>query len=150
MQAKRPEKTYEPVPTGNHVARLYQIIHIGTNEFEYMGETKKSDKVRLTFELCNEKKVFKEGDEPKPYSISREFGLTMGKKSNLRPFVEGYIGTALDDEEAYAFDLEDLLGKPCMLTVIHATKGDNTYANIVSASPLPRGLEAPDQVNGVF
>lgn len=34
-----------------------------------------------------------------------------------------------------------------MLTVIHATKGENTYANIVSASPLPRGMEAPDQVN---
>jgi hypothetical protein len=147
MKAKKPEKNYEPVPAGNHIARLYQIIHIGTNSFEYAGEMKKSDKVRLTFELCNEKKVFKEGEDAKPFSVSREFGLTMGRKSILRPFVEGYRGTALDDEEAYAFDLEELIGRPCMLTVIHAVKGDNTYANILSASPLPKGIEAPDQVN---
>jgi hypothetical protein len=42
-----------------------------------MGETK--------FELSNERKVFKEGEEAKPFSISRELGLTMGQKSNLRP-----------------------------------------------------------------
>jgi hypothetical protein len=33
----------------------------------------------------------------------------MGQKSNLRPFVESFIGTSLDDDEAYNFDLEDLL-----------------------------------------
>jgi hypothetical protein len=123
------------------------MIHIGTNSYEYKGEMKKSDKVRLTFELCNERKVFKEGDEAKPFSISREFGLTMGKKSNLRPFVESFIGTALDDDEAYGFDLEDLLKIPCLLNVVHAESGDNTYANIKSASPLPKGMEAPAAFN---
>jgi hypothetical protein len=34
-----------------------------------------------------------------------------------------------------------------MLTVIHATEGENVYANIISASLLPRGMEAPDRVN---
>jgi hypothetical protein len=57
---------------------------LGTNSFEYMGETKSSDKIRLTFELSNERKVFKEGDEAKPYSISREFGFSMHTKSKLR------------------------------------------------------------------
>ena len=76
------------------------MIHIGTNAFEYMGEMKKSDKVRLTFELSNQGKVFKEGEQAKPFSISREFGLIMGQKSNLRPFVESFIGTSLSDEEA--------------------------------------------------
>jgi hypothetical protein len=59
----------------------------------------------------------------------------MGKKSNLRPFVEGVIGTGLSDDEAYAFDLEDLLGRACPLNVVHAEVGDNIYANIHSASP---------------
>lgn len=147
MKAKKPERTYELVPAGNHVARLYQIIHIGTNTFEYMGEQKKSDKVRLSFELCNEKKVFKEGDEAKPFSIAREFGLTMGKKSNLRPFVEGFIGTQLDEEEAYAFDLDELLGRACLLNVVHAEVGDKVYANIRGASPLPKGMDAPELFN---
>jgi hypothetical protein len=144
-----PKKTsnFEPVPKGTHVARLYQIVHIGTSHYEYMGEEKSSDKVRLTFELCNERKVFKEGDEPKPYSISREFGLSMGKKSHLRPFVEGMAGTAFTDDEAYAFDIETLIGSACLLNVVHAEKGDNTYANISSATPLVKGMEAPEQFN---
>lgn len=140
-------KSSEPVPKGNHVARLYQIIHVGTNEFEYMGETKSSDKVRLTFELCNEKKVFKEGDEPKPFSVSREFGFSMHTKSKLRPFVEGMLGAPLFDKEADNFDFESLLGQECLLNVVHEEKNGNVYANIAGASPLPRGMDAPELVN---
>lgn len=140
-------KSSEPVPKGNHVARLYQIIHIGTNSFEYMGETKSSDKIRLTFELSNERKAFKEGDEPKPYSISREFGFSMHTKSKLRPFVEGMIGTALFDKEADNFDFESLLGQECLLNVVHEEKNGNVYANIAGASPLPKGMDAPALVN---
>src|SRR5947209_5501488 len=140
-------KTTTDVPKGNHVARLYQIIHIGTNEFEYRGETKKSDKVRLTFELCNEKKAFKEGEEPRPFSVSREFGFSMGPKSHLRPFVEGMLGTALYDEEAYNFDFESLLGRECLLNVVHEEKNGNVYANIKGATPLPKGMDAPALFN---
>jgi hypothetical protein len=140
-------KTNTDVPKGNHVARLYQIIHIGTNEFEFKGETKKSDKIRLSFELCNERKVFKEGEEPRPFSVSREFGFSMGPKSHLRPFVEGMIGTALFDEEAYNFDFEDLLGRECLLNVVHEEKNGNVYANIAGASPLPKGMDAPELYN---
>jgi hypothetical protein len=144
LTASKPKSTYEPAPAGTHVARLYQIVHLGTSHFEYKGEQKSSDKIRLTFELCNETKVFNEGEEPKPLSVSREFGFTMGKKSHLRPFVEGMIGTALTDEEAYAFDIEQLLGDACLLSIVHeAGRDGNTYANIASASALIKGMEAP-------
>jgi hypothetical protein len=136
-------KTFDPVPAGTHVARLYQIVHIGTTSFEYKGETKQSDKIRLTFELCNERKVFNEGDEPRPFSISREFGYSMSPKSHLRPFIEGMIGTKLHDEEAYNFETDSLLGEACLLSVVHVEKDGNTYANIQNASPLIKGMEAP-------
>jgi hypothetical protein len=71
----------------------------------------------------------------------------MGKKSNLRPFVEGIIGTSLSDDEAYAFELEDLMGRACLLNVVHEEKNGNTYANIHNASPLPKSLKAPEMVN---
>lgn len=99
-------KSFDPVPKGNHVARLYQIIHIGTVPTTFQGETRMTDKIRLTFELCNERKSFKEGDPEKPYSVSREFTFSMGKKSNLRAFIEGFGGTKLHDEEAYNFDID--------------------------------------------
>jgi hypothetical protein len=142
-------KSFDPVPAGSHIARLYQIIHIGTIATEWQGKKSQTDKVRLTFELCNERKAFKEGDEPKPYSISREFSFYMSRKANLRQFVEGMIGTALDEEEAGIFNFEDLLGTECLLNVIHTeskTNG-NTYADIKSASPLPKGMKAPEIFN---
>jgi hypothetical protein len=148
MTLKAPSrKESTPVPKGNHIARLYQIIHIGTNSFEYMGETKSSDKIRLTFELSNERKVFKEGDEPKPFSVSREFGFSMYTKSKLRPFVESMIGAPLFDKEADNFDFESLLGQKCLLNVVHEEKNGNVYANIAGASPLPKGMDALAQVN---
>jgi hypothetical protein len=140
-------KSFDPVPKGNHVARLYQIIHIGTVPTTWQGETKMTDKVRLTFELSNERKVFKKGDEAKPYSVSREFTFSMGKKASLRSFVEGFGGTALHDDEAYNFDLEKLLGEACLLNVVHTERDGNTYANIAGASPLPKGMDAPTLVN---
>jgi hypothetical protein len=87
------------------------------------------------------------GDEPKPFSISREFGFSMHAKSKLRPFIEGMLGTVLFDKEADNFDFESLLGPECMLNVVHEEKNGNVYANIAGTATLPRGLEAPALVN---
>ena len=144
----KPTRTYENVPAATHPARLYQIIHLGTTHYEYKGEMKTSDKVRLTFELPLELREFGEDKIMKPMVISREFGFTMGKKSHLRPFVEGIIGAALTDEEAYAFDIEQLLGETCLLSVVHEVgKDGNTYANIQSASALIKGMTVPEATN---
>jgi len=71
----------------------------------------------------------------------------VGRKSNPLPFVEGFIGTSLDEDEAYAFDLDELLGRACLLNVVHAEVGDKVYSNIRGASPLPKGMDAPDLFN---
>src|ERR1043166_2858587 len=117
LKAPVSDKKRDPVPAGNHTARLYQIIHIGTIKTGFKdrdGNDETADTIRLTFELCNELKSFKEGDEPKPLAGSREFSFYMSPKANLRKFVEGFIGTTLADSEASAFDLEQLLGDVCL------------------------------------
>lgn len=140
-------KKFDPVPEGNHVARLYQIIHIGTINNPYQGEDRDVDTLRLTFELCNEKKEFKEGEGEKPFSISQEYTFSMGKKSNLRKIAEGILGS-LTDAEAIDVEIETLLGEDCLLNVIHREgKDGNTYANIAGASPLPKGISAPPIFN---
>jgi hypothetical protein len=40
-----------------------------------------------------------------------------------------------------------LLGEACLLNVVHTEKGGNTYANIQGASPLPKGMTAPELVD---
>lgn len=144
-------KSYEPAPAGNHVARLYRIVNIGTVEEEYQGEVKQMNKLSLTFELCNKKKEFVPGEGERPLTVSREFTFSMSSKSNLRKFVEGILGTALSDKEAYDLDMTKLAGSACLINVVHKTSAaGNVYALIQGASPLPDGITAPAQVNPSF
>lgn len=143
--------SYEPIPAGTYPARCYSMIHIGTIEENILGQTKKLNKVRITWELPTETKVFKEENGEQPYSISKEFTLSMNEKSNLRKFLEGWRGVSFTEKEAEAFDVTVLLGKPCLLSVIHKlSKNGNTYAEISSVSTLPKGMSCPKQVNPSF
>lgn len=145
------KKEFKIQPAGNHIARVYSVIHLGIQAEEYMGEEKLMDKVRIGFELPLENTVFKEGDEPKPFTISQEYTLSMGDKANLRKLVEGMIGHGLLEQDAVSFDVLDLMGRACMLNVIHKTSAKgNEYAQIVGAAPLPKGIDAPIQVNRAF
>lgn len=148
LQAPKNTSNFTPAPQGTHMARCYQLLQIGTIPEEYMGEMKELPKIRLMFELPEETKVFKEGDEPKPIVISQEYTLSMGQKANLRKLIEGMIGTTLSDGEASAFDVESLIGMPCLLNIKHNTSKKGTiYSVIASASPLMKSQKAPEQVS---
>jgi len=140
---------HEPVPAGNHVARCYQMIHIGTIEESYLGELKHQNKVRLVFELPNECRVFNPEKGEQPFSIGKDYTLSMHEKANLRKDLESWRGKRFTDKEAEAFDISVLIGKPCMLNVVHRTSKSSgkTYSDIASITPLPKGFECPAQVN---
>lgn len=145
MKAPAPVRVL--APAGTHVARVYQIIYMGTVKGEYKGQPTEAFKVRLSWELPLETHVFKEGEPAKPFVVSKEFTLSMGKKSNLRPIVEGMIGTALDDEEAAAFDIDQLIGMACQLSVTHAEGQNGKFVKLNSASKLMKGITCPEPVN---
>ena len=132
------------IPSGTYVARAYSMVHIGTTAFQWKGETVKSDKVRITFELPTELKVFKEGESEKPLVISGEYSLSFGKKSKLRPILESWRGKQFTDDEIENFDVTKLIGVPAMISIIQNEKG---YAEIATVSKLPKGTECPPQVN---
>jgi hypothetical protein len=139
---------YEPIAAGTYAARCYQMIHIGTAEENILGQVKKLNKVRITWELPTELKVFKEENGEQPHVISKEFTLSMNEKATLRKFLEGWRGKSFTEKEAESFDITVLLGKPCMLSIIHKqAKNGNTYAEISSVSSVPKGMNVPDQIN---
>lgn len=147
MKAPQPTYTRKLPPAGTHMARLIGLISIGTVKSSFEGKEKEGYKIRLTWELPNETTVFKEGEQEKPFVVSKELGFSMHKKSSLRPIVEGMIGTALSDEEAYAFDMDDLIGMPCILSIVIDESDKGKYVAIKSASSLMKGTTCPDQIN---
>lgn len=146
MKAPKPNYTRQLPPVGNHVARLINIVYLGTQHSPQYGDT---FKLRLTWELPNEKAVFKENEGEKPFVVSKETSLSMGTKSALRPIVEGMLGCALQDEEAYNFDIDELLGKDCMLYVTIEENDKGKFAKINTATPLPKGMVCPPPVNNI-
>lgn len=141
----------ELIPAGNYPARCYSMIHIGTVEENIMGEYKRMNKVRITWELPTELRVFKEEKGEQPMVISQEFTLSMNEKANLRKFLESWRGKGFTEDEAKSFDITNLLGVPCMLSVIHkTTKKGNEFETISSVASMPKGMECPEQINPNF
>lgn len=143
---------FEPIPSGSYAARCYSMIHIGTIEENIMGTTKKLNKVRITWELPTELKVFKEENGEQPHVISKEFTLSLHEKSTLRAFLKNWRGKDFTEDEAKAFDIERLIGVPCMLNITHKARkdGSGVYAEIGSISAMPKGLVCPEQINPSF
>ena len=141
--------SYEPIAAGTYVARCYSMVHLGTIKESYMGEEKYVNKVRLTFELPTEMKVFKEENGEQPQVISKEFTLSLGDKSNLRAFLNSWRGKALTEDECKSFDIAVLAGKACTLSIIHKTSkvSGKTYAEIASIGGVMKGMQVPDLIN---
>jgi len=139
----------EIVPSGTHIGRCYSMIDIGTVEWEWQGETKYTHKVRLSFELPNEMRDF--GGEEKPMVIEKEYTKSLHEKANLRRDLEGWRGKSFTNQELSSFDITDVLGSPCNLSIIHKTaKSGNEFAQIGSISGITKGTKCPDQFNDSF
>ena len=134
---------FEQCPAGSFAARCYQIIDLGHQTFEWKGEAKVAPKVRITWEL-NE--MMQDG---RPFSISKEYTASIGDKANLRKDLEAWRGRPFSSEELRNFSLENVLGAPCLLGVVHkpSKDGSKVYANVGSVMALPKGMAAPELVN---
>lgn len=143
--------TSTPIEAGTYVARCYSMIYMGTIPEEFQGQKKDMKKVRITWELPTELKVFKAEKGEQPQVIGKDFTLSMNEKGTLRKMLQSWRGKAFTEDEAKNFDITKLLGKPCMLSIVHkVSKTGKTYAEIATISPLMKGMACPDQINESF
>ena len=135
---------FAPVSEGVHTARCYQIIDLGHQTTEYQGTVKVLPKVRITWEICDEQMT-----DGRPFSISKEYTASIGIKATLRKDLEAWRARKFTDAELANFSLENVLGKPCMISVVHkpSKDGTQTYANVGNVMALPKGLDCPPQHN---
>lgn len=134
-----PKRTsnWELPPAGTYPARCIEVIDLGTQP----TRKEPSRKVRIGWVLLDADTRMKDG---RPFLITSHFNLYMSKKAFLRVSVESWRGKPLTDEEAETFDLETLLGKPCILGVVHTQDGDKVWANVSSISPPMKGMKVPE------
>jgi hypothetical protein len=136
MTIKNSKPPQRLVPSGNHLATCIQLVDLGTSEQEFSGKIYFAKKIQITWEIP---------DDEKPFIISKEYTQSLNEKATLRHHLESWRGKAFTEEELQGFNISRLLGKPCMLNVIHKTsKLGNTYAEVISIASLPRKTEAPE------
>jgi hypothetical protein len=134
---------FTPVPSGAHIAICTLVADVGMQPSQFYEPKRK---VIFRFELPNERLDYtdKEGNvKNAPMVIYDTLTASMNKKATLRAMLTGWRGKEFTDEEAEEFDTKNVLGKACMISVVHKTSDGKTYANIASVMPLPKGTTAP-------
>lgn len=143
MPIAKETSSFEPAPAGTHVARCFGCISLGTQHSEMYAD---SFKVMLLFELPYE--IINTQDGEMPMTISKEYTLSLGKKSNLRKHLDAWRGRPFTQEELQGFDVAKVVGAPCQLTIVHVEKtGGGTYAKIEAITGLSKGTTCPAQVH---
>jgi hypothetical protein len=132
---------FELPPTGMQVARCWRVVDLGTVKGEYMGKPKVARKCLIGWELLSAKR-----EDGEPFTIGNRYTISLGEKANLRSMLESWRGRAFTAQELEGFDLTHILGKPCLINVVHKEEGDKTYANIAAVTPLPAGMTARNGV----
>lgn len=133
--------TFTPAPEGTHVARCIGCISLGTQDG---GVYLPAFKVMLMFELPNE--MIETDKGAKPMTVHKEYSLSLGKKSTLGQHLNSWRGRAFTKEELEGFEVSNVVGVPCQVTIQHKTSASgNVRADITAITGLPKGMTAPQQ-----
>lgn len=131
---------FKQAPTGNHVARCYQIVDLGSQRQTWEGVTSIKHQVLVSWELPNEELL----EEGQPMSIAKFYTLSLHEKSNLCIDLVAWRGKKFTAEEEKGFDISKLVGVPCQLSII---EGNNGKSRVAGVSGLLKGVECPPQIN---
>lgn len=140
-----------PIPeAGLAKARCIAMIDLGTQEREFQGKKSSARKVKLTFELVETAHVFDKEKGPQPFVVSKEYTASLSEKATLHKDLTQWRGKKFTKEELEGYDLNNLVGKPCYLSIVHeqSKKDSNViYANIASIIPIKPGEKIPANKN---
>lgn len=135
---------FVPVPTGLHLARCYEIIDFGTQQGEWQGQPKFTRKVMFKWEVHSEDEQGKPTVTGKgePMSISKNYTLSLSENARLRQNLRSWRGREFTTEELKAFEIKNVLGAWCMLSIIKTTgKNGKEYTNVDNTMPVPLAIK---------
>jgi len=136
-------------PSGNHVARCYRIVDMGSHKNSYGNVLRK---ILITWELHGEDD---DGNslttsDGKPLVVSSNYTLSLSEKATLRAHLEAWRGRAFTLDELSGFNLENILNQYCMVSISHDTgTAGKTYANVKAISPVPSVIKKAGLPEGV-
>jgi hypothetical protein len=90
-------------------------------------------------------------DDVKPYAVSSYYTLSLSNGATLRLMLEQWRNKAFTVDELAGFDVKNLLGQFCMVSVANDKGVDGKeYCNVKAVSPVPAAIKKaglPDGYN---
>lgn len=135
MIVKAPEERYPTAPEGTFQAICVDEIDLGLVTTNHNGEENTRHMVRLVWQI-NEK-----DDKGKNFLVRKDYTASLHEKAKLRSELKSWRGREFNVLELAAFDLEQVVNAPCMLSVVHNTgRKGGTFANVGAVMKLPKGM----------
>lgn len=125
----------EKLENGVYTAVSSMIIDLGNQTSEKFGKTQR--KFMMIWTVLGEDVEI--NGQKLPRTISKEYGFSLGDKSNLRKDLQAWRGQPFTADELQGFNILNILNKACQLQIIKEEKNGNTYNNISSIMALPKG-----------
>jgi hypothetical protein len=135
-------RNFQQPPTGTFVARCYRIVDIGTQHGQWQGKETIRNQIIVFWELPTE--TYEVDGQQRPFTVSKFYTNSLNEKAALRQDLETWRGREFTQEELLRFDLEQILGAPCMLTLVKTESGT---VKVSAVTKLPKGIDCPPAIN---
>lgn len=137
---------FAPPPAGVFPAICYRFIDLGTQTTSFNNETKHQHKVMLSWEITDPEERMEDG---RPWTISQRYTWSMHEKSTLRKTLESWRGKAFEEADfgPGGFNVQKLIGAPCLMSLVRVDKDGKTYTNISAVTKMPKGMDAGTLAN---
>lgn len=142
MIVKAPEQKFPTAPEGTFPAVCVDEIDLGKVENKRFGTVR--NMVRLVWQIDEEMDAdtaakFRMSVGSR-YIIKQDYTASLDEKAKLRKHLQSWRGRAFTQVELFGFDLETVVGAPCLLAIVHNTGSQGgTFANIEGVMKLPKG-----------
>lgn len=125
---------FEEAPADTHAAICVGIVDLGEQLSKIDGKLQR--KVRLDWETS-----FALMSDGRPFLVTQQFTASLNEKAALRKLLESWRGQKWPKEgPGEEFNLRNLLGKTCLIQVVHTPKADGSgnWINVASVTPIPK------------
>lgn len=145
MVKRKKTNRIPPVAGGSYASACIGIIDIGEQYEKFKDEKqgKYCSKVIFLFELLDE--TVNVDGEQKPRWLSMEMTQSLHERAKLYKTLTAWLGRPLTEDElsltGSGFDLTQMLGKNCLLSVSLEEKDGEQYNKIIGVMGVPKGLK---------